>query len=249
MRGPGGPGGFMGGGGLVGLMRNPQVQEELKLSDGQKEDLRELGEKLREEMRDAFPDRESLQDLSEDERRARFQEAMEKVRKEAEKRAPEVEKKIAEILEPSQFKRLKQVDLQRRGIDALVDPAIIKALEISDDQQKQIKDAIAKRDEKRQELGEEMRGIFQGGFRDMSEEEREKAREKMQQIGEKRRAIDAEAQKSAMGALTADQKAKLPELMGEPFEFRRPEGPPGRGRPGEGRRGRGRRGGGPRGDQ
>ena len=86
-----------------------------------------------------------------------------------------------------------------------------------------------------------MRGLFEGGgFREMSEEERAKIREKMEQLGEKGRALRSEAQKKAMGVLTDDQRAMMPKLMGEPFEFRRPEG---QRRPGEGQRGGDRRGG------
>jgi hypothetical protein len=93
--------------------------------------------------------------------------------------------------------------------------------------------------------------MFEGGRRERSEEEREQMRAKMQQLGEKRRSIQAEAQKTAMGVLTDDQKAMMPNLMGEPFEFQRPEGPPGGGRfggrGGEGGRGPGARGQGGRG--
>jgi len=237
-----GPGGFMGGrggpgmmgGGLVGLLGMEQVREELKVTETQQEKLRELGEKLREDMRGFFPDRESVQDLTQEERRERMQEAMEKFRKEAEKRAPEIEKQIAEILDKPQFKRLKQLEVQRQGIDALVRADIIQALGLTEDQQKEIKETIEGRNRKQEELGTQMRGMFEGGFRDRSEEERAKIREKMEQLGEKRRAIQSEAQKKAMGVLTDEQKAMMPNLMGERFEFRRPEG---QRRPGGDRRG------------
>lgn len=259
-RGPGGrgPGGFGGrpggpgmmGGGLVGLLGMEQVREELKVTEAQQEKLRELGEKLREEVRGMFPDREATQDLTPEQRRERMQEAMEKFRKEAEKRAPEVEKQIAEILDKPQFKRLKQLEVQRQGVDALVRADIIQALGLTEDQQKKIKGTIEQRDKEQEALGEEMRGMFEGGFRDMSEEQRADARKKMEALGEKRRAIQSEAQKNAMGVLTDDQKAMMPNLMGEPFEFPRFEGRRG---PGGGPGGEGRRGGGgprrPRGDR
>ena len=259
-----GPGGFLGGrggpgmmgGGLVGLLGMQQVREELKVTEAQQEKLQQLGEKLREEMRGMFPDREATQDLTPEQRRERMQEAMEKFRKEAEKRAPEVEKQIAEILDKPQFKRLKQLEVQRQGVDALVRADIIQALGLTEDQQKEIKETIEGRNRKQEELGAQMRGMFQGGgFRDMSEEERAKAREKMEQLGEKGRALRSEAQKNAMGVLTDDQKAMMPNLMGEPFEFPRFEGRrgPGGGQGGEGQGGEGRRGGDrprrPRGDQ
>jgi len=251
--GRGGPGGFMGGrgpgmpggGGLFGILRNPQIQdEELKLSDDQKGQLRELGEKLQGEGGNVWQKaverlggREAVEKLEPEERRAKFQEIMEEFRPELERRAQEIEKQVAEILEPDQFKRLKQIELQWQGVDGLVRPDVAQALGLSEDQQKEIKAAIEERNKEMETLGEEMRGMFPGGFRELSDEEREQIRGKMQELGEKRQAIDAETRKKAMGVLTDDQKAKMPDLMGEPFEFRRPEGgffggPGGRQRPG-----------------
>jgi hypothetical protein len=242
------------GGGIAGLVQNPQVQEELKLSEAQVEKVRELGREIREEMRKFFGGREGTEDLTREQRMARFQENMEKFRQEAEKRAPEIEKKIRDILEPAQYKRVKQIEMQRQGVDALLRADIIQALTITEDQQKEIKEVLEKRNKKREELGEQMRGMFEG-FGDMSDEEREQLRAKGEEMREKGRAIQTEAQKAAMAVLTDDQKAMMPNLMGEPFEFRRPEGRPGGGPggrrpggPGQGRRGQGRdrR---PRGDQ
>jgi len=247
-RGPGGFGGGPGfgmrggpGGGLFGLLWNPQVQdEELKLSDPQKEELRSAAEKLREEgvnvgevVRERLGGGEEAQALSFEERMKKMQEIMEELRPELEKQAKETEKKIAEILEPAQFKRLKQIELQRQGVDGLVREDIAQALGLSEEQQQEIKGILEQRGKKMQELGEQMRGAFTGGFRDLSEEEREQARAKMQELGEKRRAIGSEAQKTAMAVLTPDQKAKMPDLMGERVELRRPEGRfGGGGRPG-----------------
>ncbi len=246
-RGPGfggGPG--MMGGGLIGLLRNPQVLDELKATDAQREQLRKLGEKIGQEMREAFPRREGDEDLSREERMKRFQEAMEKIRQQAEKRAPEIEKQVAGILDDAQFKRLKQLQFQREGIDALLRAEVVQALALTEDQQKTIKGVIEQRNKKMEQLGEQMRGAFSGGFRELSDEEREEFRKKMEKMGEQRQAIQNEAQKNAMGVLTAEQKAKLPGVMGDPFEFRRPEGPggPGRGRFGAGRPGEGQREGG-----
>ena len=157
------------------------------------------------------------------------------------------EKKIRDILEPAQYKRVKQIEMQLQGVDALLREDIIQALGLTEDQQKKVKDVLAKRDKEQEELGEQMRGMFEGGFRERSEEQREQMRAKMQDLGEKRRTIQAEAQKAAMGALTDDQRAMMPNLMGEPFEFRRPEGGRFGGRGGEGGRGPGGRGEGGRG--
>ncbi|HVT30938.1 MAG TPA: hypothetical protein VHE81_23230, partial [Lacipirellulaceae bacterium] len=71
-RGPGGPGGFFGGG-MLGLVMRPEVQQELQLVDEQKDKLRTLTDdmrnKLRDQMRDLFG---QMQNLSPEERRAKF---------------------------------------------------------------------------------------------------------------------------------------------------------------------------------
>ena len=237
-----------GGGGVAGLIQNQQVQEELKLSEAQVEKVRELGQEIREEMQKFFPGREGSEDLTREQRMARFQEAMEKFRQEAEKRAPEIEKKIRDMLEPAQYRRAKQIEMQLQGIDALLRADIIQALTLTEAQQKEIKEVLEKRNKEREGLDEQRRALFEGFRRDMSEEEREKARAKGEELREKGRTIQAEAQKAAMGVLTDEQKAMMPNLMGEPFEFRRPEGGPGgrrpggpgQGGPGQGRRGQGR---------
>ena len=78
------------------------------------------------------------EDLTADERRERFQQMMEERRKEAERRAQEIEKQIAGILDTSQFNRLKQLARQREGIDALLAPEVVQVLGLTEDQQSAI---------------------------------------------------------------------------------------------------------------
>src|SRR5262249_30681216 len=98
------------------------VQENLKLSDVQVKQLKEFGAKMQKESA-------GLRDLSEDERRAKFQE----LRKEG-------DKQVAKILDKKQAKRLKQISLQLQGTMAYSNPEVAKALDLSDDQKKQIAD-------------------------------------------------------------------------------------------------------------
>src|SRR4249919_2089679 len=71
--GPGGPGGFFGGGGMLGLIARDEVQQELQLVDEQKDKVRgitdEVRNKVREQMQGVFG---QMQNLSDDERRAKF---------------------------------------------------------------------------------------------------------------------------------------------------------------------------------
>jgi Spy/CpxP family protein refolding chaperone len=253
--GPGGPGGFgpgrgpgfMGmprGGGLVGLLMRKDVRNELKVTEEEGDQLREVSQESMEALREFFPNREAMADLTQEQRQA-------------EKLAPKLEEGIGKILGPERLNRLKQLQRQRTGVDALVTAEAVQILGLTEEQQTGIKDVVAKRDKEREELGGQFRAMFEGGFRELSDEEREKRRKQMEELREKGEALDAKAQKSAMALLGDDQKGKMSVFMGAPFEFQdeppafgggrfgrgpRGEGGPGEGQPGEGRRGQGRRG-------
>lgn len=232
--GPGGPGGGPGfggrgpgGGGTLGLLMIPQVREELDVTDEQMEKLRQKGEQLREQMRGLFPDREALANLSDEERRARF----EKAREESEKK---VNAALKEVLVPAQIERLEQIELQQQGTRALLTDKVVKALKITPEQKTKL-EKIG--DEGR----EQMRGMFEGmrGLRDMPQDQRDK---KMAELREKGDQLRKESEKKAMAVLSDDQKTALGKMMGKPFEMPRPEGRPGGGRSFRGRGGDGQRG-------
>ena len=65
-----------------------------------------------------------MQDLSQEERQAKMQAMQE-----------DMLKKLGEILLPKQLERLKQIQLQVEGAMALSNPDVVKALNITDDQQ------------------------------------------------------------------------------------------------------------------
>jgi hypothetical protein len=169
-----------------------------------------------------FSGMRGFRDLSEQEREARMAEA----RESGEKLAKKVEQKLSEILRREQFQRLKQIELQQDGVRALTRDDIVQALGVSEEQQQEL-----------QSIGEEAREkateLFRGG-RDMDFEERREKREELQQWLEKK----------SMGVLSSEQKTKLKQIMGEPFELERPQFEGfGRGMFGRGDAGGGRRGG------
>jgi hypothetical protein len=67
-----------------------------------------------------------------------------------------VQKALAEVLDPKQAKRLKQIQLQQRGSQALTDAAVAKELKISESQKEQINTILT--DSRKQ-----MQELFQGG--------------------------------------------------------------------------------------
>ncbi len=221
---PGGRGGLRGrtiagGMGGLGLLRMEQVQKELSLSEQQKTKLQELAEKTREEARERFS---GARDLSQEERRKRFED----MREEMQERAEKLQKQITEILKPEQVKRLRQIELQQQGPAALMRPVVAETVGLTDEQKEKLQQIAS-------DTREKMRGIFEemrGGDRERRGERGGEVREKMQQIRQ-------EGEKEAMAILKPEQKQKLGEMMGEPFELDRSQFAPRRGRGGDRQRG------------
>jgi len=220
--GPGGfGGGFGGGGGGAFLLRNEAVQKELKISDIQKEKILKIQEDSQKETRELFS---GLRDLDRDAR----QKKMEELREKAQKLGADTTKKINEVLDADQQKRLKGISLQMAGTRALLNADTAKELNITDDQKTKIQAAITAQGEKTRALFGELRG---GNF------DRDKFREKSE-------AIRAETDKAIAEVLTKDQTTKLEELKGEKFDtssLRRGPGQRGQGGPRRGGQGGGRR--------
>lgn len=127
---------------MLGLLRNPQVQQELKLTEEQIQKVEQLGEQMREKFRGLG---QELRGLSPEEREKRLQAVNE-----------EVEKELAKILKEQQLKRLKQISLQVEGLAALARPEIAKQVGLTEGQLKQINEILREANEKR-------RAIFQQG--------------------------------------------------------------------------------------
>jgi Spy/CpxP family protein refolding chaperone len=204
--GPGGGfGGPFGGGGMLGLVMREEVQQELQLVDEQRDQVMDAADTARDQLREEMRDLDNQsRDLSEEERRQRFDE----IRGRAEAMNADLEGKLKKVLLPHQFERLKQIDVQvrvqQRGASALSSGDLAEALSLTDEQR-----------EKLEKRAEEVR----------------------QELQEKMRQLQAEARDKMLDVLTAEQRAKLEQLMGDIFELR--EDPRSGGFRGDGRRGRG----------
>ncbi len=131
---PGGFGGFGGGGGSsLGLLFDPQVREELGIVDEQVEQLRAIGEKMRESMQSQF---QGLRDLPAEERQAAFA----KLREEMESRVKDIQKEVDGILLPQQRDRLAQIQFQEqvRRSGSLDSDTLKEKLGITDEQQQRL---------------------------------------------------------------------------------------------------------------
>ena len=226
-RGPGGFGGGFSGGGSAGLLATPDVQKELGVSDEQKRLIDDMQSDLREQMRSSFSGFRDFQNLSEEERKKRTDEA----RKKGEEVNKKTEEMIEMILDAKQAERLGELRLQREGTSALSRAEVAKKLGLTEEQQTKIKEI---RDAGRQGGGGPQT------FRDMSDEER---RQLFAQADERRKKREADT----LAVLTPEQKETLEKMKGKEFKFaERGRGPGGTGGPTNGQRGSGGSGGGER---
>lgn len=167
------------GGGMMGqlsasrLLGAKEVQEALKLTDDQKEKVTKINDEAREARREAF------QSEGGSEKMAEITKA--------------TTDKINEVLDDGQEKRLMGILIQVNPVAALMDPAVAKELNITDDQKTKMQEAAAGFREKFGEL------------RDLSREER----------GKKMEEIQAEMSKKVMAELTSDQQEQLEKMKGE----------------------------------
>lgn len=137
----GGPGMNMGG---LELLFSQQVKDEIELVGEQEDQIRELSDSMRGEMRSAFQD---MQGMSDEERQDFMQKRMSEVRE-------KVQTQLKDILLDHQLERLKQLQLQstmQRGnaADALASDDIRQTLGITDAQLEQMR---AKATEAEEEL-------------------------------------------------------------------------------------------------
>ncbi len=201
-----------------GLLRSEQVQKELELVEDQKAKLKAIGEEMRTQMSELYS---GMRDLKPEERRAKHAELREKSKGLAEKTG----KKIQEVLLPNQRERLKQIQLQVRGIGALNDKEVSESLGITEEQKGKFKSL-------REEMQKKRQAAF-GGFRNLSPEERKKKMEEMRnlspeerqkksaEIREQAQKLQKEAVDQALGVLTSEQRESFEKMKGEKFELDR----------------------------
>ncbi len=148
--GQGGPGGFGDMFGSSMLLRDEKVQDEIGITEEQKDELRVMAEEMRDEvgsrMRDIFS---GMRDMSPEER----QERMDEVRGEMEQIRDDIEGRVKNVLTPSQFDRIKQITLQQQmrnqGAEGALSGRLAEELGLTEEQKEQLR-------EKAQQVREDM---------------------------------------------------------------------------------------------
>jgi len=197
-RGQGGGQRGQGGGGgndVASLIARKDVQAELKLSDGQKSKIDEL-----------TPQRQRGQGGQGQggQRGQGGQQGGGQGDREANRaRQEELAKKIAEILDDNQEKRLLELRIQRAGNRAVFMEEVASKLGVTEDQKSKLDDLRSKQRDAQQSLAEKVRN------QEVSREDAQATRTKNEKI------LDDEIAK----VLTSEQKDQLKKLGGAPFKF------------------------------
>lgn len=208
---PGGPrGGFGGGGAMQGLpialLRITEVRKELSTTDEQNKQLDALGEEVQGKLTTSFAgvNPRELQTLPPEEQRKRRDE----MRKKFEEISQSSDEKIAAILDDKQEARLKQLRLQREGVEVLNRPEVQQELALTPEQ----KEKLAKTQADARARAE---SSF-ASFRDLPVDQRGAKLEEMRQDRQK-------SEQEMLATLTNEQKGKFDSMKGAAFTFPEPQ--------------------------
>jgi len=184
------------------LLGNKSVQDELKLTDDQKKEIKTVTDAQREKMTKAFADNKGDMD------------AITKAMKEINDDANKTLTKTLDGLKDDQKKRFKQISVQVKGLKAFSDPDVVTALKLTD---KQKDDFKAQADD----FDKDRRALMTDAGRDAT---------KRAEATTKANELQAKVTDKIVGSLTDDQKKTFKEMTGDKFDFK-PDAPMGRGAP------------------
>jgi hypothetical protein len=174
------------------LVFRDKVQEDLKLSDGQK---KKLEKRLQDTVLDAMQFFEKLGDKKPEEREKELQPYREKAQE-------NLTAFLQGLLQEEQSKRLRQVMLQREGLFALGNAEIMKELEITDKQRQQFFEVVQGMQKKVAPLLKEAQN---GG--------------NPQEIWPKIRKIRKEQEERIESLLSVAQKKQWKKMLGKPLDL------------------------------
>jgi len=186
-------------GSLLGLLSIEQVQKELKLEKDKIDKIKEIGEKLRAEMRKEYTALREIEDR---------QKRMEKYRELADKYDAKSREQLRDVLAREQMMRLYQIRMQVRPVlDSLDNRYVAGRLKITDDQKKKLAQIEKDMQAKRTEL-----------FRDL----RNASQEKRTEAYQKYRKLREDTDKKALAVLTDEQKKAFEKMKGKAIKLETP---------------------------
>ncbi len=180
----------------VMLLRVEAVQKELKLNEEQSKAIAEVAAQMQSDAMEIFS---GLQDLTPEERTKELPELMKLMTE----KAKDLQAKVDKVLMPPQSARMKELSIQRRGVEALQDDEVVKALKVSDEQKKKL---AALRDEAGDKQQEIIQAVLTSGG------DRSGIRDKIQ-------ALQKEFGDKALALLSSEQREQFEKLKGAKFDF------------------------------
>ncbi len=173
------PGGGRQGGGKGGLtaqvLTNTALQDELKITDAQKEQLKGVADKQA-EARKKFG--EAFKSAAGDKEKAQALYA--ELQKDGEKLQEEIARTVNETLTAEQKGRLKQIERQFAGVRAFGNEEMVADLKLEDAQKTKIKGIVEEYGKDVKELGGGFGPFSKGGFDKEKAAEAQKKREKLE---------------------------------------------------------------------
>jgi len=184
------------------LLGNKSVQDELKLTDDQKKDVKTVTDAQREKMTKAFQDNKGDMEA--------IQKAMKDINDESNKALT----KTMDSLTDAQKKRFKEIEVQVKGLKAFSDEKVVAELKLTDKQKDDFKVKV-------DDFEKDRRALMTDAGRDQT-----KRTEAQTKITENQ----AKLTDTIVGSLTDDQKKTWKDLTGEKFTYKPDQGG-GRGAP------------------
>jgi hypothetical protein len=181
-------------GGLEFYLQDANFVKDLKLTPDQLNKARVTSRQIKEKHR---ADMAKLANVPKEEFPGKFEELQKTV-------ADATIQALGNVLKPEQIKRLKQLELQKRGLQLFRDAEVEKQLKLTDDQKAKIKEIKETTDRELFKLVADAQGNAA----------------KTQAVFQKRAGIDKENLEKAVALLNEDQKKVWKELVGELFEFK-----------------------------
>jgi hypothetical protein len=194
------------------LLSNKSVQEELKLTDEQKDKLKNVRAKLGEKLEQVVAefDKNELQKRNPEERDKDALEIIDSMIKESNKAA-------TDILLPDQAKRFQQIEWQDSGLIVFKNADIQTGLKLGKDQKHKIDMTLEEYFKQLQQLNSPK------NLKELNLEESRLSEgallKKLEERHLKLEALVKDAEKNLYGVLTKDQEAAFKALLGPPFKI------------------------------
>lgn len=163
----------------LGLLENKDVQKDLKLSEEQTKTVGDLAKKYQDGLKDLPKGRDGIK---------KRQELANSIKQEADG-----------VLKADQSKRVKQLEVQQKGLNAFFDQTLMKDLGLTDEQKGKVRDAIKDMNAKRIELLKDLKGNREEIQKKTAELTRTSVTEFVKGLGD-------------------EQRKKWQDIAGEPFQ-------------------------------